>query len=127
MAIVDPIVSWNNDFTVIKYFYEALANGDSGTPFKAPENADKSVQVVGTFGTGGTIGIEGSNLDAPSADANFFALTGDSNNPLDDEQAAFGDVIIENTEWVRPHVTAGDGSTDLDVYFVVRRQTDKRS
>jgi hypothetical protein len=38
-----------------------MLNGDSGAPFGMTGFADRSAQIVGTFGTGGTVLIEGSN------------------------------------------------------------------
>lgn len=43
--------------------WPALANGDDGTPISFSQYTDKSVQVSGTFGVGGTLRFEGSNND----------------------------------------------------------------
>jgi hypothetical protein len=42
--------------------WEGLQEGDTGEPVPCPHYADKSVQVIGTFGSGGTCRIEGSNM-----------------------------------------------------------------
>ena len=63
MAIVGYTAS--NPFGGIKIItWSTLANGDSGKPFVSAMFADKTAQVTGTFGAGGTVLIEGTNDDA---------------------------------------------------------------
>lgn len=104
------------------YLWETITNGDDGDALESPGAADRSIQVIGTFGTGGSVTLEGSNLPSPSVDADWFTLTDPLGNDLT-FTAAGGKQIGEVTRHIRPHCTAGDGSTDLDVY-VCSRNTD---
>jgi hypothetical protein len=103
------------------YFIWSLlttTNAD-GAPVSYHGTADRTVQVDGTFGAGGTIVIQGSNdLSNPT---NWFTLT----NPLGAAAlsltAAALKLIGESPVWIRPLVTGGDGTTSLNVRLCVRR------
>lgn len=102
-----------NGVMLIKW--EGLANGDTGAPFPCPHLADETIQVLGTFGVGGNCRIEGSNfLDTPT-----YATLNDPQGSALDFSSAKVEQILENTYWVRPNVTAGDGTTLLDVYMLI--------
>lgn len=110
------------DQLVRKFQWAVLANGDDGTPL-GPDWShypDRSVQVTGTFGSGGTIVWEGSNdgtnwvtLNTPAGVA--ISLTG-----------AGLKQVLEGTLYARPRVTAGDGTTALVVTVFARRSTHGR-
>lgn len=104
----------NNARTVI---WTGLLNGDDGTPFEMPGWADRSVQVLGTFGVGGTLLIEGSNEVTPT---NWHTLNDPSSTALSITAAKIK-TILEVTRWVRPRVSAGDGTTTLTVNMIVRK------
>jgi len=96
---------------VYRVTWTGLLNGDVGDDVDLGMFPDKSVQVEGTFGTGGTISVEGSN------DGTNRRILNDSRgegNPLT-LTAADVRVVLENTKQVRPNVTAGDGTTSLSV------------
>lgn len=99
------------------YMWEGLGNGDTGTPLHLGGWADRSVQVVGTFGSGGKCVMEGSLMLASPT----FATLEDAGNVALEVTAAKIDHIQPLTVWIRPNITAGDGTTDLDVYIMVRR------
>lgn len=75
---------------------------------------DRTVQVTGTPGVGGTLVIEGSNDNV-----NWETLTDPLGNPLSFTAAGIK-TILENPLYTRPNVTAGDGSTDFDVVIAGR-------
>jgi len=102
-----------NGVKLIKW--EGLANGDTGAPFPCPHLADETVQVVGTFGAGGNCRIEGSNMLSSQT---YATLNDPQGNALDITSAKI-EQILENAYWVRPSITAGDGTTDLDVYMLI--------
>ena len=97
--------------------WEGLTNAttDDGAPFEMPGSPDRSVQVTGTLGAGGSCRIEGSNDGT-----NYIVLTDPQGNALN--MTALGiEAITEITRYIRPRITAGDGATDLDVTLLVRR------
>lgn len=95
------------DAGIVTSTWAAMANGDSGTPVQLDAFADRSLQVTGTFGVGGSCTLEGSNDGV-----NYFALHNPQGTLI--AQTAAGLVqILELTLWVRPRVTAGDGTTSL--------------
>lgn len=94
------IVTWAN-----------LANGDDGTPFKYPVFADRTIQVTGTFGSGGTALVEGSNF---SSAPTYATLNDPQGLPLSFTSAKI-EQVLENTYSIRPRVSAGDGTTSLTV------------
>jgi hypothetical protein len=104
------LVQWSN-----------LRNGDDGqwyvlTGAKYP---DKSVQVYGTFGTGGTLVIEGSN-QVDTFD-NYSTLTDSFGNSLTFAAAGLRQ-INQNTFAIRPRVTGGNDNTSLTVVICMRRE-----
>jgi len=117
MAVVVP-TSVTIGAGVTKYTWASLANGDTGTPLAMPASADMTVQLLGTFGVGGSCRIEGSNdggttyATLDEADGNALNLT-----------AAAIELVRENPELIRPNITAGDGATALTVILVAKRTT----
>lgn len=97
--------------------WTGLLNGDNGSPLEMPGSADRSVQVSGTFGSGGNLRIEGSNDGS-----NFVVLSDPQGNALDITSASIK-MVMEVTRYIRPRVTSGNGSTDLTVTMIVRRVT----
>lgn len=89
--------------------WSALANGDTGLPATWPHYNDRTVQVGGTFGVGGSCKIEGSNDGV-----NYFTLNDPQGNDLVFTAAGMK-VIAECPLHTRPSVTAGDGTTAIDV------------
>lgn len=104
---------------VHKQTWSALANGDDGTWLTGAMLADKTVQVLGTFGAGGSISIEGSNDGGTTA-----AILNDSRGEGNPVTFTAADIrtILENPERIRPRVTAGDGTTSLSVIIVSESQ-----
>lgn len=93
--------------------WSTMANGDSGEPLQNPGSADRSVQVTGTFGVGGTVVLQGSNDGT-----NYRTLTDPQGNALSFTAAAI-EAVQEITRYTRPSVTGGDGTTSLTVTLVV--------
>ncbi len=105
---------------VITWAALTQAGLDSGVPYECPGAADRSVQVTGTLGAAGSVRIEGSNVAAPASDADWFVLTDPQGNALN-LTALGGEAVTEITRWIRPRVTAGDGTTSLTVRLLARR------
>jgi len=101
--------SWQGKATLVQW--TNLGNGDTGQPFVTPYVLEKSIQVKGTFGAGGNCRIEGSNdVTSPT-----WAALNDSFGTALNITAAKISLILENTNQIRPNITAGDGTTDLTV------------
>lgn len=98
--------------------WTGILNGDTGSWFDTEDFADRTFQVSGTFGAGGSVTMQGSN-DA-SAPTNVFTLTDQAGAALT-FTAAGGKVALEAPRWVRPTCTAGDGTTSLTVQAIARR------
>lgn len=101
---------------VHKQTWSAIPNGNQGSSLSAPNLPDKTVQVKGTFGAGGSVQIEGSNdggttwhvlNDTRGETTGAMTFTGADTRQL-----------LENPELIRPNVTAGDGTTALTVIIV---------
>lgn len=91
-----------------------MTNGDEGSVIELANFADRSVQVVGEFGAGGNVRIEGS-LNG----TDYAPLTDPQGNNLDINAAKI-EAITELVRYIRPRVTAGDGSTNLTVTMLLK-------
>jgi hypothetical protein len=91
-----------------------LLNGDSGAPYAMTGFADRSVQIGGTFGTGGTVLIEGSNDGT-----NYATLADPQGVALSKTSAALVE-ISQIVKFIRPRVSAGDGTTSITVTLLAR-------
>lgn len=100
--------------TCVVATWPALQNGDDGSPIELANFADRSVQVVGTFGVGGNVRIEGSINGT-----DYAPLTDPQGNNLDITSAKI-EAISEVVRWIRPRVTSGDGTTSLTVTMLLK-------
>lgn len=101
-----------------KWIWSLIKNNDTGEPLDekhgCPTFADKTVHVKGDFSGPATIVIEGSNNGST-----WVTLTDPGGSALSFTSEDLK-VILENPLQIRPRVTAGDASTDLDVIIVGR-------
>src|SRR5687767_12028893 len=111
--------SMGDDVQVVRWDGLLQSSTDDGTPFKSPGWADRSVQVLGTLGTGGSVRMEGSNVASPGA-SDWAPLTDPQGNALDITSLKI-ESVSELTLWIRPRITAGDGTTNLSVILLARR------
>jgi len=124
MAIIAPVVKniGQQDGSVFEALWTPLTTANaSGTPVSAIEHADRSAQASGIFGVGGTVTIEGSNDGV-----NFVPLTDPQGNPIAITVAKV-EQISEITQFIRPVLTGGDGTTSITVACVLRRNQQLRS
>ena len=101
-----------------------LANTDTGQPISLHDSSDKTVQIFGTFGSGGSVTMQGSNDPRVLTDPNnavWFSLTDPQANAIT-KTAAAGEAILENPLYIRPNCTAGDGTTALTIILYARRK-----
>lgn len=92
-----------------------------GAPVEWLQWADRCVQVTGTFGTGGTVVLQGSN------DGSTWATLNNAQGTAASFTAAGIRQIVELPRYCRPNVTAGDGTTSLTVSLVLRRANPMRT
>ena len=93
--------------------WTGLQNGDTGKPFEGYHMADKCVQVVGVFGVGGKVAIQGSNM----VTSPIWAAVVDPQGNILEFTVAGLEAILEDPLKLRPSVVAGDANTLLDVYL----------
>ena len=94
--------------------WSGLQLSDDGAAELIPPIGDRTVQVSGTFGVGGSVRLLGS-LD----NVDFFPLTDPQGNPLDFVQGKL-ESVMELVPYIRPLVTAGDGTTNLRVTLCIK-------
>lgn len=102
----NQICSWNG---------LTIADPD-GQPLSSAFTGDRTVQVQGTFGSGGTLVIEGT-LD----NQNWYVLKDLSNSSLSFTSAGLRGVL-ENVVSIRPRVVGGNGTTDINVILSIRKR-----
>jgi len=101
----------NRDITVT---WTPLENGDTGEVLNNIANRYATVQVGGTFGAGGTIILQG------SLDGSTWVTLQDPAN-ADISFTAAGMVTVRDmVKYIRPSVTAGDGTTALTCILLAR-------
>jgi hypothetical protein len=90
--------------------WTGLLNTDDGAPYDWSDGpAESFVAVTGTFGTGGSLTIQGSNDGT-----NWVAMSLQPSGAATFTAAGGGD-LAGTPRFVRPIVTAGDGATNLTV------------
>lgn len=98
----------------VKWVALTTTNND-GSAVGLADFQDRTVQVYGTFGAGGSVTIQGSNDDGVT----WATLTDPLGNNLTFTSAGMKQ-ITELPQYLRPYVTAGDGTTSLSVYLHMR-------
>ena len=109
---ITSLQTWRDPVHIIVWSW--LLNGDDGVAIEMPGSSDRSIQFAGTFGTGGTIQIEGSNNGS-----NYVVLTDPQGNNISKTTSSL-EMITELTRYIRPRVTAGDGTTNLASTLLVK-------
>lgn len=92
--------------------WAALVNGDTGAPVDVAgaKSLTASLQAGGTLGAGGNCRWEGS-FD----NVNWFTMNSEIGAPAAANQVALSTptMLKERPRWVRPNISAGDGTTSL--------------
>jgi hypothetical protein len=115
MAITTGVIVPDADIHVLRYKWLAIPNGNQGDSQKLNVYQDRTVHVTGTFGAGGSLSIKGSNDDG----ATWVVLTDPLGNALTFTAAGMKQ-ITELPHLIRPEVTAGDGTTSINVFLHAR-------
>lgn len=134
MAIVDFTRETPRPLPGVESVTWVLANTDAGQPIAFSNYSDKTVQVFGTFGSGGSVTLQGSNdprvlvdyaagTPKGSETAKWFTLKDPQANAITktSDGADSGEAILENPLFIRPNCTAGDGTTAITVILVGRK------
>jgi hypothetical protein len=121
-STLNPTVVTRSAGDVVLYQWTGMLNGDYGAAIQVPALADRSVQILGTLGTGGSVRIHGSNKPAPveTTDTDWAVLTDPQGNDLNIASLK-AESITEPMLWIRPKVTAGDGTTNLTIIILFRK------
>lgn len=95
------------------FVWQNMANGDTGAPVGLGGYTDRAIQSQGVYGVGGTVTAQGTlfpngtnMVSLVDPQGNAIALT------LDKMES-----ILEPSVFFRPAITAGDGTTLLNVYL----------
>src|ERR1700733_10683272 len=108
-----PTGVYSKDYQVATW--NVMANGGTGAPLGEPDFIDRTIQVSGTWGAGGAVVWEGSNDGA-----SWFTLSNPNGVAL--SLTANGMLQCNYTPlYSRPHVTGGDGTTQLTSVVTMRR------
>lgn len=108
-------LTYTNDGFVIAT-WTGLDADDAGAGLILGGSYELTVQATGTFGAGGNVALQGSN-DGTTWGA--MPNPGGTTIGLGD---AVPDFCAIRPRYVRPKVTAGDGTTDLTVTLVAQRR-----
>lgn len=100
--------------SLVKWLTLTTTN-NAGDAVGMQDYQDRTVQITGTFGSGGSVKIEGSN----DGGTTWATLTDPLGNTLVFTSAGMKQ-ITELPALIRPNVTAGDGTTSLNVYLHMR-------
>lgn len=112
----------SNDDSIAIYSWPLLTTTDTtGAPIGIVAFADRCVQVTGTFGSGGSISVQGSN------DGTNYAILKNAQGTAVTFTAAGIQQVVELPRYMRPIVTAGDGTTSLTATLVARRANPLRT
>jgi polygalacturonase len=112
---IEEIKTFQDDGHIVVWTPLTTTNAD-GRTISMVGSSDRSAQIAGTFGVGGTVVLEGSNNGTT-----FHTLTDPQGNALSFTAAGL-EQITELTRHIRPRVTAGDGTTSITVTVLLRRQ-----
>ena len=109
----------SNDYAIENQVYtwtSLTTTNTDGQPAGYSGSGDRTIQVTGTFGAGGTVHVQGSNDGS-----NWFQLKDPSNTAIAFTAAGLR-AILESPLYVRPYINAGDGTTSITAILAVRRQ-----
>lgn len=96
-----PLTTTNADGDPISY----ASNGMGGVTF----------QVNGTFGSGGTLVVEGSNNGT-----NWYTLNDQANSPVSFSAAGLK-TVRDQPLYIRPRLNGGDGTSSLTVVAALQK------
>ena len=120
-----PFVDLNGG-TVIPDVWTSMEASDSGLPLYCPSLTERSIQVTGMNGSGGTVTIEGSNDGSTwatlhDAFGNLLVITDTGAAPPASVSNTGIYQVMEETSWIRPVCGAGGLSEAFNVILVGKK------
>lgn len=103
------------DKKYLKHTWETLGTGDDGSPITVAHCSQICIQATGDFSAGAGIHIDGSN----DGGTTWVQLQDVEGAAINLTSAGLKDVL-EHPELIRPSVTNGNASTDIDVFLVAK-------
>lgn len=119
MADIVPVVEKETPNLKIVY-WGSMKLTDVGLPFLVGTYCEKTVQVTGVFGSGGYCDIEGSNDPAYGLYNLLKDIGGDADLHIG---ASIMERVQQNPWAIRPRITAGDATTNLNVRLAIHTIT----
>ena len=106
---------------VLHIKWAGLTTNDYGQPWENPKYADKTFSIIGDFGSGATVVLQGSNVWQPdlTTDTDWHTFTDTTETDVS-VTSKTGGQILQNYRWVRPKVTGGT-SPSINVYICSAR------
>lgn len=101
------------DGSTILVTWTEVTEADDCAPVSMPGHADKSILAIGTFDSA-NVAVHGSN------DGTTYAALNDNGGTVIDITVAGAKQVVENTLWVKPVVTTGGATQDLDISMLFR-------
>lgn len=98
---------------VIVTWEELTTTNSDGAKAVTVTHSDKCVQAVGNFSGDATLVLQGSNDGT-----NWFTLSDQSGTEIALTTGDLGALVAENPLYIRPSLSGGDGSADVDVLLV---------
>lgn len=115
MALIKPVVTKLND-DAVSVQWPSIFQGDTCEEYAGfSDYSDRSVQVEGTFGTGASIAVSGTNDGT-----NYQPLTDPTGTAI---TAGTGKIrqILEYVWKMKPIISGGDGGTSITVTIIAKR------
>ena len=100
-------------------FPAAASTGSIGTPISVPHYPDKTITWRGTWATGATILIEGSNTATYSTGASVFFPMNDPGFTALSYSTGKVRTALENPRWIRPKLTARTGTLGTPIIEII--------
>lgn len=114
MATIKPTITPTQTNKACVAAWPLMANTDVGAALDQSQYTDKGIQVFGTFGTNGNLQLQGSNDGV-----NWAPLSDPQGNVLNITAPAIR-FVAEATRYIRPAVTAGDGTTSISTTILLK-------
>jgi hypothetical protein len=125
MATVIPTIVRDNE-NMVTFTYTPMANGDDGSPIPPiwSEYSDRSIDATSTMGVGGSLTAQWSNTGVTTE---YRAATDTTGTAIALTVTNTGKQITEVSKFLRPKVTAGDGTTAITATITIRRPRSGRN